>query len=96
MDQEVGFLGKAGSALASLIPEWAVSFKGKCSCKDWEKKMNGWGPDLCDGEKREQIVNHLMSQDENLVAPLRAIPVFAKRIAANRMLDRAIKMSRQK
>lgn len=94
MDQEVGFKGKAGSALASLIPEWAVSFKGQCGCKDWAKKMDGWGPDACGGEKRESIVKHLMSQDEHLVAPLRALPAFAKRIAANKLLDKAIKMSR--
>lgn len=94
MDQEVEFKGKAGQALASLIPDWAVSFKGQCGCKDWAKKMDNWGPDTCDIEKREQIVNHLMSQDEKLIAPLRAIPVFAKRIAANKLLDKAIKMSR--
>lgn len=94
MDQKVEFKGKVGSALASLIPDWAVSFEGQCSCKDWAKKMNGWGPDLCDGGNREQIIKHLMSQDEKLIAPLRAIPVFAKRIAANKLLDKAIKMSR--
>jgi hypothetical protein len=96
MDQEVEFKGKTGTALASLIPDWAVSFKGKCSCKDWEKKMNGWGPDLCDVKEREAIVGHLVSQSEHLIPTLASLPLWARRLGANKMLDKAIKMSRQK
>jgi hypothetical protein len=93
MDKEVDFKDRPGSALASLIPDWAVSIKGGCSCKDWEKKMNKWGPDACGTTQREGIVNHLMAQDEQLIPPLRALPAFAKRLAANKLLDAAIRKS---
>lgn len=83
-----------GTHLASLIPDWAKSMKGGCGCKDWELKMNRWGVDACE-KNREQIVNHLMSQDEHLVKPLQCLPEALKRAVANKMLDRAIKMSRQ-
>ena len=83
-----------GTHLASLIPDWAKSMKGGCGCKDWEMKMNRWGVDACE-KNREQIVNHLMSQDEHLVKPLQCLPEALKRVVANKMLDRAIKMSRQ-
>ena len=83
-----------GTHLASLIPDWAKSMKGGCGCKDWELKMNRWGIDACE-KNREQIVNHLMSQDEHLVKPLQCLPEALKRVVANKMLDRAIKMSRQ-
>lgn len=92
MDEEVDLKGKPGSALASLIPDWAVSIKGGCSCKDWEKKMNRWGVAGCETH-REQIVSHLMSQEEHLIPPLRALPVFAKRMGANKLLDKAVKMA---
>lgn len=81
-----------GTHLASLIPDWAKSMKGGCGCKDWELKMNRWGVDACE-KNREQIVNHLMSQQEHLIPPLRALPAFAKRAAANRLLDKAIKLA---
>ena len=54
--------------------------------------MNRWGVDACE-KNREQIVNHLMSQQEHLIPPLRALPAFAKRAAANRLLDKAIKLA---
>lgn len=93
MDEEVDLKGRPGSALAALIPDWAVSMKGGCGCKDWENKMNKWGPDVCGTTQRENIVNHLMAQDEQLIPPLRTLPAFAKRLAANKMLDVAIKRS---
>lgn len=93
MDEKVDLKGKPGSALASLIPDWAVSIKGGCSCKDWEKKMNKWGTVSCNTSNRVAIVQHLMSQEEHLIPPLRALPAFAKRLAANKLLDKAIKLA---
>ena len=93
MDKEVDFKDKPGSALASLIPDWAVSVKGGCSCKDWEKKMNNWGVESCGTDNRVAIVQHLMSQEEHLIPPLRALPAFAKRLAANKLLDKAFKLA---
>lgn len=93
MDEEVDLKGRVGSALASLIPDWAVSIKGGCSCKDWEKKMNKWGVKSCDTDNRVAIVEHLISQQEHLIPPLKALPAFAKRMAANKLLDKAIKLA---
>jgi hypothetical protein len=82
-----------GTNLASLIPEWAKSMKGGCSCRDWEVKMNRWRADGCEAH-REQIIDHLMSQSDHLVKPLQHIPAALKRVVAGKMLDKAIKMSR--
>jgi hypothetical protein len=84
-----------GTNLASLIPEWAKSMKGGCSCRDWEVKMNRWRVDGCEAH-REQIIDHLMNQSEHLVKPLQHLPAALKRAVAGKMLDKAIKMSRQK
>lgn len=93
MEKEVELKGKVGTALAQSIPEWAVNGKGGCSCKDWEEKMNRWGVDACNTSKRSAIIEHLMKQNEHLVPPLRALPTFAKRVAANKLLDKAVKMA---
>ena len=93
MEKEVELKGKVGSAMASLIPDWAVSLKGGCSCKDWEKKMNKWGVESCNTDNRVAIVQHLMSQQEHLIPPLKALPAFAKRMAANKLLDKAVKLA---
>lgn len=84
-----------GTNLASLIPEWAKSMKGGCKCRDWEAKMNRWRVDGCETH-REQIIDHLMNQSEHLVKPLQHLPAALKRAVAGKMLDKAIKMSRQK
>ena len=81
-----------GTHLASLIPDWAKSMKGGCSCKDWEAKMNRWGVAGCKS-RREQIVNHLMSQQEHLAKPLQALPDVLKRLAAGKLVDIAIRRS---
>lgn len=81
-----------GTHLASLIPDWAKSMKGGCGCKDWEAKMNRWGVAGCKS-RREQIVNHLMSQQEHLAKPLQALPDVLKRVAAGKLVDLAIRRS---
>lgn len=81
-----------GTAMAEAIPKWSLSMKGGCQCRDWELKMNRWGRSGCEA-RRGEIVNHLVSQGKHLIPALAAVPDAIKRIAANRMLDHAIKRS---
>jgi hypothetical protein len=46
------FHNKPGSALESLIPDWVVQFKKGCGCKDFRKKMDGWGTEGCIARER--------------------------------------------
>jgi hypothetical protein len=94
MEEEVDLKGKPGTALARAIPKWALNGKGGCSCKDWEAKMNRWGTEACNTVNRPAIIEHLLQQDDHLVPMLKSLPAFAKRVAANKLLDKAIKMSR--
>jgi hypothetical protein len=79
-----------GDELTALIPDWAVQFKGKCSCRDVARKMNRWGASGCEAN-RKYIVNHLMSQNEMLIPIFRALPVLLKKAAAHKLLTTAIK-----
>lgn len=81
-----------GSALASLIPDWAVSIKEGCDCKDFAEKMDAWGVDGCE-QRRDQIVRHLTGQSEMLIPPLRVLPFAARRWGAWKLLDRAIELA---
>ena len=90
---EENLKGKPGTAMSSLIPDWATSWEGECNCKDWQKKMDRWGCDSCE-TNRVRIVEHLLGQDEMLIPVLKAIPKTAKRFAANRLLTKAIKLAR--
>ena len=81
-----------GTHLASMIPGWAKSMKGGCQCSDWEAKMNRWGASGCES-RREEIVNHLASQSDQLVPPLAAVPKGIKKVVASKMLDKAIRMA---
>ena len=92
--QPKGFIARPGTALASLIPKWAVSFRGKCQCKSWEVKMNRWGPSGCE-LNRDQIVAHLLSQGHHLIPVFRVVPKSLRVAVANKMLTRAIEKSRQ-
>ena len=88
-----GFCGRPGSALASLIPDWAVSDNKGCSCKSWSKKMDMWGVSGCEAN-REAILNHLVGQKKRLAGPLRLVPDAAARIGAAKLLDRAIELAK--
>lgn len=90
------FSNKPGTALASLIPEWAVQFKnGTCGCGDFAKRMDQWGADGCK-QREPLIVSHLLSQDELLVPPLRALPKRMKARIAKRLVQRAIDLAKGK
>ena len=81
---------KVGTELARLIPDWAVQFKGKCGCKDMQKKMDAWGAAGCD-KRRQQIVAHLTSQSDHLVPAFKLVPNALKKVAAERLLNKAIR-----
>ena len=64
---------KVGTELSKMIPDWAVQFKGKCGCKDMQKKMDRWGVDGCEA-RRAMIVTHLMGQSDFLIPVFKLIP----------------------
>lgn len=86
------FCNQPGTALSSLIPDWATDIQSGCTCKDYAKKMDKWGTDGCK-KRRPEIIQHLLKQDEKLIPAFRALPDWSKRIAANGLLTTAIKLS---
>ena len=87
------FKNKPGTALESLIPDWVVQFKKGCGCKDFRKKMDGWGTEGCIA-RENQIVGHLLNQNDKLIPMFRGIPMSLKKIAAKKLLAKAIELSR--
>lgn len=87
------FHNKPGSALESLIPNWVVQFKTGCGCKDYRKKMDGWGTEGCIA-RENQIIGHLLKQNDKLIPMFRGIPMSLKKIAAKKLLAKAIELSR--
>ena len=87
------FHNKPGSALESLIPDWVVQFKTGCGCKDYRKKMDGWGTEGCIA-RENQIIGHLLKQNDKLIPMFRGIPMSLKKIAAKKLLAKAIELSR--
>ena len=87
------FKNKPGTALQSLIPDWVVQFKKGCGCKDYRKKMDGWGTDGCIA-RENQIIGHLLQQNDKLIPMFRGVPKSIKKLAAKKLLDKAIKLSR--
>ena len=81
---------KVGTELAALIPAWATQFNGKCPCRDFSKKMDSWGADGCE-KRRDQIIAHLLSQQEHLIPALKLVPESLKRVIAGRLLTTAIR-----
>lgn len=79
-----------GTELSKLIPEWAVSNSKKCKCKDFAAKMDRWGVEGCIARK-DQIIAHLIAQDDHLIPVLKMIPESVKRVAACRILGKAIR-----
>ncbi len=88
--QETG----VGTELSKLIPKWATQFDGACGCKDFAKKMDSWGVSGCEARK-DSIVAHLLSQSDHLIPAFRLIPEAGKRVAANLLLNKAIRNARK-
>ena len=83
-----------GCEMSKMIPDWAVQFKGRCGCKDMERKMDHWGPDGC--ERRSSIiVAHLLAQSDHLVPMLASMPEFMRKAVAERMLRKSISNARK-
>lgn len=91
--QPSDFKNKPGSALQSLIPDWVVQFKKGCGCKDMRIKMDRWGTDGCIA-RENQIIGHLLQQNDKLIPMFRGLPKSIKKLAAKKLLDKAIKLSR--
>ena len=87
------FYNKPGSALESLIPDWAVQFKTGCKCKDMRDKMDRWQIKGCEA-REDMIVAHLMAQSDKLIAVFRGIPTPLRRMAAKRLFRKAIELSK--
>lgn len=87
------FHNKPGSALESLIPDWAVQFKTGCKCKDYRDKMDRWQVKGCEA-REDMIVAHLMAQSDKLIAVFRGIPTPLRRMAAKRLFRKAIELSK--
>lgn len=87
------FYNKPGSALESLIPGWAVQFSKGCKCKDYRDKLDRLGTEAAQ-KKEDEIVAHLMSQSDRLVAVFRGIPTPLRRMAARRLFYKAIQLSK--
>ena len=85
---------KVGTALESLIPEWAVKDRSGCDCKSWVRKMDSWGVSGCEAN-REAIITRLVSQRQRLIPLLRGIPEPLARIGAGKLLDKAIKIAKE-
>ena len=86
------FSGRCGSALASLIPDWAVNDTKGCSCKSMQKQMDKLGVQWVNAN-REMLINHLVGQKKYLTGPLRLVPDAVARLGAEKLPDKAIKMA---
>jgi hypothetical protein len=82
---------EVGSALAKLIPNWAVSFKEGCGCQDYEKQMNSYGIQGCKTTHYDEIIEHLVGQSDKLIPLFRAVPKAARKAIAKQLLNKAIK-----
>lgn len=81
-------LGKGvGTELYKMIPK--LLDKSSCACKSYAKKMNVWGPAMCE-KNREVIVGHLTAQAKE--RPIFSwVPASATTTVANKLLSTAIK-----
>ena len=81
--------GGVGSEIAKKIPSWAVQFKGRCSCKNFQKAMDDRGPEWCEANF-DYLMDHFMSQGEHLIPLLQRMPTFAMKVAISHALRSAI------
>ena len=79
--------------MEKLIPNWAVSNKEGCSCKDHAKKWDKMGIEECEA-KSEKLVSHLVSQSDRLIPAFKAVPAIMKNAIARGMVAKAIKRAK--
>mgnify|MGYP003149964597 CR=1 FL=1 len=94
-------LSQVGTILSKIIEKTLPKSvlqkvpKETCGCQDYEAKMNKWGADGC--LKREaEIVEYLSSKVKHLGLPFTATPKAIVKIAAKRLLHKAISIQRKK
>ncbi len=80
---------QVGTALESLIPQWALKQRRGCDCKSWVRKMNQWGVEGCE-DNFETIVDHLVGQKKYLIPALQLVPDSLARVGAEKLLRKAI------
>lgn len=81
-----------GTELKKLIPKWLE--RPECGCANFAKKMNIWGPDLCE-RNIEQIVDKLHSESKKL-AMFSWVPDVCTRTVCYKLASTAIKRAREK
>ena len=90
---EIDLHDKPGTALASIIPNWAVDVKKGCACRDMAKKMDRWGVKGCIAHY-DAIVDHLLTKGSDALIPMLSVaPAALKKAGAKRLLNKAIKLA---
>ena len=84
-----------GTELSKIIPDWAVQFEGECGCKDLATKMDKWGIEGC-RQRADDIVAHLVAQDDHLIPVFKVVPKKMKEITARCLLNRAMHNAEKK
>lgn len=85
-----------GDELRLLIPDWVVRDKDStCGCDDWRKKLNRWRVRGC-RENEDLIIDHLVSQSDELIVALRMSPKILRRVVARNLIRRAISNTERK
>jgi hypothetical protein len=88
------YRNKPGSALESLIPEWAVESGRQCSCASMKAQMDTMGTQWCI-DQSDMLVEHLMQQSDKLIPIFRVLPYSLRMTAAKNLLEKAITMSQK-
>ncbi len=53
-----------GSCMWKILDSIGIKHTANCSCLDWAERMNAWGPDLCN-KNRKQIIEHMKLSSKN-------------------------------
>ena len=79
-----------GSELQKLLPKWLVKSSKDCGCENAAEKLDRFGIQWCK-ENIDHIVQYLLDQPDRLIPALRPIPMAAKKAAAKKIVQQAIK-----
>lgn len=53
-----------GSCMWKILDSIGIKHTANCPCLDWAERMNAWGPDLCN-KNRKQIIEHMKLSSKN-------------------------------
>ena len=79
-----------GTELRQLLPGWIVSRKKSCGCESAAEKLDRYGVAWCE-QNIDHIVQYLVDQSDKLIPVLQAVPKTGRRVAAERLVRKAIK-----